>query len=612
MKLKLRTSYLKNHPDLSDTVKNEYRQIIKEKSIKNFRDDYLKLLFIVGSWHNLNEWSSDEYWNAVKTNSLEDEVDIIYDDPEFIATIESPKADYTPVESVIDFASISRISDEKQRTMINGLAKVIEQNEELRQLFYQLGMANPWQFFDMKDDVVVFCGYVKSQDRNTPVILTFSLKLDKINLYSSEMPEYKKFQEGKFAEIYAPMEKYCLAQDYEMGRNGHLVDLNMARCLYEQAAEMGFQPAKEVCGKLANANSGSGSVAGAVASTVRMVEVAGIAQRLEDGLVNLNVMRGGTKGFKGFVAEELQAAEASIQGKITYVINDNGAADLVYIGNNGHRYYQQLKTGYTPGQINYEAYRGQTLIIDKGNPRFAEFEKMGREYGVRVVEGSISKEEAQQLADWMRAETGITGASTATITPKIFAIHKAGVQAAKTGALVGGAFSAGANLVEVISGDKKASDAAADVVVDTAVSGTLGYGLGAAGKVIAGTKLGAEGIALVHGAVSAVEGTAIGGTIIGAGAAASTAVAGATAATLAAIGSGAAAVGSVVGTAAVGATTAVAGAAAGAAVASGVAAVGAGAAAAGAAVAAGAVAAAPVVAAGALAVGACKLIKKFF
>ena len=65
--------------------------------------------------------------------------------------------------------------------------------------------------------------------------------------------------------------------------------------------------------------------------------------KMGDGLSRLNTMRGGDKGFKGFVAEEIQAAEYSAQGQSTSVINNNGPADLIFTGKNGRKYLKQMK-----------------------------------------------------------------------------------------------------------------------------------------------------------------------------------------------------------------------------------------------------------------------------
>ncbi len=302
-----------------------------------------------------------------------------------------------------------------------------------------------------------------------------------------------------------------------------------------------------------------------------------------ENLSSLNTMRGGIKGNKGFVAEELQAAEASSAGKATQTLNDNGVADLVYTGKNGHKYYQQMKVGYKPNQIDFSKYKGQTIVVDKGNPYFKEMVKEGKKHGVKVVEGSVTNEQAKNLSTAMQMETKITGAKTATVVPRAAAAHNAGLKAGKTGALYGAGFSLATNTVDVISGDKEVGEAAVDVAKDTAVSYGAGYAVGAAGSAIASTSIGASAIGAASSVGSAVAGTTVGGAIIGAGTAATGAVVGAVST-----------VGSAVGGAAVAAT---AGTAVGGAVAAGVGAAAAGAAAVGAA----AVAAAPVVAVGAAA-----------
>ena len=313
--------------------------------------------------------------------------------------------------------------------------------------------------------------------------------------------------------------------------------------------------------------------------------------QMGENLAELNAMRGGEKGFKGFVAEEMQAAEGTAAGKNTIVVNNNGPADLIYNGQNGHKYLQQMKVGYKPGQIDFAKYKGQTVVVDKGNPYFKQLAKEGKMNGVKVVEGSITNQEAKSLANAMQIETKITGAKSATIVPKVASAHNAGLKTGKTGALYGAGISIGTNLVDVVKGDKEVSDAALDVAKDTAISYGAGYAAGAAGSVIAGTSAGATAIAAVSSAGSAVAGTTVGGAVLGAAGAATGAVGTVGAAATATVVGAAGTVGSAAGGAAVAAT---AGTAIGGAVASGVAAT----AAAGAALGAAAVAAAPVVAVG--------------
>ena len=347
----------------------------------------------------------------------------------------------------------------------------------------------------------------------------------------------------------------------------------------------------------------------AVAAGVRE---AGLYTRMGDNLSNLNTMRGGPKGFKGFVAEEMQATEASIAGRNTTVLNDNGIADLEYIGKNGHHYYQQLKVGYKPGQIDFAKYKGQTVVLDKGNPYLKQFQAEGRKFGVRVIEGDVTAEEAKRTADMMQMETSVTGGKNSKVVTSgikaggvLKASHNAGVQSAKTGAAAGAGFSLGTNLVDVVSGDKEVGQAATDVAKDTAVAGAAGYVVGAATTAIGSTSTGAAVIGAASGVGTAVASTTVGGAVIGAGSAAAATVGGAGAAAAGSVVGAVGAVGGAVGSAV---TSATAGTVIGGAVASGVGTLGAGAAALGAA----AVAAAPVVAVGAAVGVGYQVVKKVF
>lgn len=388
--------------------------------------------------------------------------------------------------------------------------------------------------------------------------------------------------DGKRAEHY-----FKLAEQYLSEGN-----ITTAKIMYKKAADYGHPDASAV-------------LKSNILSASNTVHAAQSYARMSDGLSSLNTMRGGTKGFKGFVAEEMHAAEATMSGKPTYVINNNGTADLVHIGKNGHKYYKQVKFGYKPGEIDFAKYKGQTIVVDKGNPYLKQYKAQAAKHGVKVVESNVTKQEAETLAKLMQKETAITGAKTATVVPKVAAAHRAGVSSGVRGAQFGAGFSIGSNIVDVACGDKKVGDAAKDVAKDTAVSYAAGYAAGAAGSLAVGTTAGAAVISAASTATTAVASTTIGGAVVGAGSVAAGAVAGAGVAATSAVVGAVGTVGSAVGGAAVAAT---AGTAAGAAVASGVAAT----AAASAAVGAAAVAAAPVVAVGAaLGVG-YKLFKKLF
>lgn len=335
------------------------------------------------------------------------------------------------------------------------------------------------------------------------------------------------------------------------------------------------------------------TIAKSIADNVKTMEGWGEAGK---NLSKLNTMRGGEGGFKGFVAEHLQAAEATAKGRATTVIDDNSVADLIYTGKNGHKYRQQIKVGYGPGKIKYSKYKGQTILMDKGNKDLDKIIKEGKAQGVTVKEGYISEDDAKSLANAMQIESKLTGKKNAPIISKMVTSHKAGIQTGKTSALYGAGFSLATNTVDVLSGEKDVKKAAVDIAKDTAISYGTGYALGAAGSAIASTTTGATAIGAVTGFATGVGATiaetAVGGVAIGAVTATTGIVTAAgTAATGAVVGA-VSTVGSAVGGAAVAAT---AGTAVGGAVAAGVGAATAGAAAIGAA----AVAAAPVVAVGA-------------
>lgn len=335
-----------------------------------------------------------------------------------------------------------------------------------------------------------------------------------------------------------------------------------------------------------------------------------VYDELCDNLTKLNTMRGGKKGFKGFVAENMQATEATVNGRLTKVINNNSSIDMVYIGRNGHRYYQQMKIGYKPGIVDFSKYKGQTIIVDKGNPYFKVMRADASKQGVKLVEGNVTNEEAKRLADAMQIETKITGNKNSYVVPTaqkgvsvLSVTHEAGLKAGKTGALAGAGFSIGSNLVDVACGDVRVSVAAKNVAKDTAVSYGVGYALGAGASLAGSTTAGTAVIGMASTAGSAIAGTTVGGAVVGAGTAATVAIGGAGVAATSAVIGAAGTVGSAVGSAVIAAT---AGTAVGGAVASGVAAT----AVVSAAVGAAAVAAAPVVAVGAVLGVGYKLWKK--
>lgn len=262
-------------------------------------------------------------------------------------------------------------------------------------------------------------------------------------------------------------------------------------------------------------------------------------------LSELNTGRGG-QNFKGFVFEELHAADATVNGRPTVVLNNNGPADIKITNPNGKTTTAQVKTGYKTRKAGFAENECKTVVVDKGNTKLI---KEAKQSGKRVIESNVTDAEAKQLAKAMKMETKITGSNKSVVVSNTSAtikaakeIHKAGVNSASKGAVAGGAFSLGSNIVEVASGDKSFGEAAGDVVVDTAVSAAIGYGVGAAATVIGSTAAGTAVTTAVTATTAAIT-TTVGSTAAGAAVLGGAAAVGSTAAAgAAAISTGTAAV----------------------------------------------------------------------
>ena len=242
---------------------------------------------------------------------------------------------------------------------------------------------------------------------------------------------------------------------------------------------------------------------------------AGIYVKMAGRLSAYNTMRGGTKGYGGFVFEELHAADAAAKGANIQVLANNGPADFITIDAHGKQTLIQAKAGYKPNQIDWSKYEGQRIVVDKGNTALAND---ARAAGLTVEESGIFKSQAECLARAQQWESAITGNATAPITASVASAHYAGLACAKLAARVGVSLKLGATIYDMLSGDRKFEDAAADFVVDGIVLVGGAY-LGGAALTLAGTAAGVLGSTAVGTAVTgAVTGiaTAVGGTTIGA------------------------------------------------------------------------------------------------
>lgn len=268
-----------------------------------------------------------------------------------------------------------------------------------------------------------------------------------------------------------------------------------------------------------------------VFDTTATIKSAGSYSKMADGLNSLNTSRGGEKGLKGFAFEEMHAADVRVKGHTCEVVNNNGTSDLLIDGDP-----VQLKMGYKNSQPKWsEGY--DTVVVDKGNSQLAN---KASKAGYKVEESAISEAEAKTLSDAMRMESTITKQSTAPITGTLVSSHMAGKTAAGLTAKFTVPFQAGANICDVLSGDKSVEEAVVDTVVDGAAAVGTAYlstaaltaattAATAVGTAAAETAVGAAVVAAASTATTAIAGTAVGGAALAAagavGGAATTAVA---------------------------------------------------------------------------------------
>lgn len=249
---------------------------------------------------------------------------------------------------------------------------------------------------------------------------------------------------------------------------------------------------------------------------------AGIYSEMAKRLGAYNTMRGGVKGYGGFVFEEMHAADAAVKGTNIKVLGNNGIADFIVQDSSGHEILVQAKAGYKPHQVDWNRYKGQTIVVDKGNVALAD---EARAAGLKVQESAVFKKQADVVARTQQWESKITGKTSAPITGTAVSAHNAGLASAKLAAKVGVSMKLGENIYDVIAGYKDFEEAAADMIVDGAVLVGGAYlgtaALTAAGTVattaataFAGTAAGAAVTGAVTSAATAVGSTAVGGAVI--------------------------------------------------------------------------------------------------
>ena len=247
-------------------------------------------------------------------------------------------------------------------------------------------------------------------------------------------------------------------------------------------------------------------------------------------LAKLNVNRG---NLKGFVFEHRAAEELNnvyLGNKKAMVIDNNGLFDIKITKNGKTVNKIQAKCGYENSVTDLTKYnqRNSKVVI---NNDAVNLETTAKLQGIKYEKSSVTNSEVSKLSNTMKFESKVTNSKNAPITSSINQgikiaknCHNAGINGAKLGALGGAGFSLGSNLVNVIKGNKDIKEATEDVLVDTAISASVGYAMDAVGTGVvtgmSGTAIGAT----VGTAATAIASSAVGSAAIGAGVAASGAI----------------------------------------------------------------------------------------
>ena len=225
---------------------------------------------------------------------------------------------------------------------------------------------------------------------------------------------------------------------------------------------------------------------------------AGVHIKLADHLGKYNTMRGGVKGYKGFVFEELHVADVAARGSNISVLNNNGLADFVEFDSIGNKIYFQAKAGYKPGQIDWSRYKDMTIVVDKGNTAlFSDASSAG----LKVVESNISLQEASLIARAQQFESNLLKTSNAPITANMVSAHSAAIQNMKFAAKIGVGFNIGSNIYDVLDGHKDFAEATVDIIVES-------------GKFAGATYIGSGVITLAGSMASTFAETSVGGALI--------------------------------------------------------------------------------------------------
>lgn len=192
---------------------------------------------------------------------------------------------------------------------------------------------------------------------------------------------------------------------------------------------------------------------------------------------------------------ELMPDGEAITSQMKFVSNQEGLLQKIACGEGGgkndlSRYLDVDKLEVPTEQVGNmkeicrkeaASLRQQAQSREAGNPELAvKLRKRADNYEKlegKIADSGMTTEEAIALRlhpEW-KTFTNIVGVS-----------HRAGIEGAKTGAVIGGSIALMTNMIAVYSGDKKFGDAVMDSGKETLVAAGVGYGTAFTGSVIKG------------------------------------------------------------------------------------------------------------------------------
>lgn len=200
-------------------------------------------------------------------------------------------------------------------------------------------------------------------------------------------------------------------------------------------------------------------------------EAVAVSKCLEKELATQDLDVFAQNELKNFIREQIEASQSDGQTRHVQVIDEDALADLII--EKGSQYVDVKCESYI-GKDNWKLCKDfGVLYINSDQPDFEELKSKALEYGIKRVEGTVSKAvNCEELATVMHLESKITGNPAAVFFPHAYTKEQAiklvqfnGVISAKAWAKVGGAVAIGSNFVDVLTGEKTVKEAAKDVAI---------------------------------------------------------------------------------------------------------------------------------------------------